>query len=260
MNKLPLSQLIAELLDSQDRSSHYFRRLYRIGTQACRKFNYDIWGQFRSILLNVSPNGTVAWPCDYLDYSTLGIVNSCGEVVPLKHNEQLTLLRQQYLTSQQAVTTVPVVPQGITNGVENPQGFPFYWLNYEWGGFGWIHLYGIGGGSITVGEFVVDPMQRCFRVAPNYPYSTVVLEYLSDGFEQDGQDYMVDLYAVEAIKDYIRWEGMRDLTKKYSMGEIEAARRQWLISRRECRVRLNKAHVGEMQVIFRREAKLTAKA
>ena len=214
-SKLPLSQIIAELLDSQDRSSHYFRRLYRIGTQACRKFNYDIYGQFRSVLLDVSANGTVAWPVDYLDYSTLGIVNANGEVVPLKHNEQLTTLRQQYLTSQQAITQVPVVPDGITYTSANPTGFPFYWLNYQWGGFGWIHLFGVGGGSVTVGEFVVDHNAKCFRVAPGYPYSTVVLEYLSNGFEQDGQDYMIDLYAVEAIKDYIRYEGMRDLGKKY---------------------------------------------
>jgi hypothetical protein len=258
--KIPLMQVIGELIDSQDRSEHYFRRLYRIGVQACRKFNMDIYGQFRSVLLDVSANGIVSWPCDYLDYSTLGVINNQGEVVPLKHNQDLSLLRQQYLASQQQIVQVPKIPQGIVGGVENPQGFPFYWLNYEWGDCGYIHLYGLGGGAATVGEFEVDPNNKCFYVAPNYPYSTIMLEYLSDGFEMGCNDYMVDIFAVEALKDEVRWQSMRDLNKKYSISEVREADRRRLISRRDAKVRLNKARINEMQVVYRKHQKLVAKA
>lgn len=258
--QIPLMQVVTELIDAQDRSEHYFRRLYRIGVRGARKFNQDVYGQFRSVLLDVSANHSVAWPCDYLDYSTLGIINSCGEVVPLKHNENLSLLRQQYLTSQQAITQVPVAPSGLVYGVENPLGFPFYWLNYNWGDNGWIHLYGYGGGAPAVGDFTVDTNNKCFYVPPSYPYSTLVLEYLSDSFNIDCNDYMVDIFAVEAIQWWIRWMDRVDTPKKWSRLDAADAKREYLIQFRNARLRINHARINEMQVVFRNSVKLAAKA
>lgn len=260
MATVGLKQIIAELLDSQDRSEHYFRRLYRIGVQSARKFNLSITGQFRSVLLDVPANGVIPFPCDYLQYSTLGVIDTQGNVVALKKNENLSLLRQQYLTSQQQVTAVPQIPNVLSDAVQYPAGYPFYWLNYQWGGNGWVHLYGIGGGSATIGEFTVDEEQRCFFVPQYFPYTFIMLEYLSDGFDQNGQDYQIDVMAIEAIKDNIRWEAMRDLPKKYSRADVEYAKRQYLISRRDAKAMINHAHVTEMQVMFRSKVKLTAKA
>lgn len=258
--KQPLKEIIAELIDQNDRSEHYFRRLYRLGVQGARKFHYDLTGSFRSVLLPVSANHSVAWPCDYLDYSTLGIVNNCGEVVPLVHNEDLSLLRQQYLASQQKVVQVPVVPDGFANSVENPQAYSFFWLNYEWGAEGWMHLYGVGGGAPAVGEFTVDPNNKCFYVPHYFPYGTVMLEYLSDGYAEEGCDYMVDIFAVEAIKWWIRWQDAIGLPKKNGLGMVEYYKREYLIARRDARSRINHARINEMQVIFRNNIKLTARA
>jgi len=258
--KVPLEQVVIELLDGMDRSSHYFRRLYRIGVRGCRKFNSDIYGSFRSVLLDVSANHSVAWPCDYLDYSTLGIINGCGEVVPLKHNENLSLLRQQYLASQQQIVQVPTAPSGLQFGVQDSLGFPFFWLNYNWGDTGWVHLYGYGGGAPAVGEFTVDVNNRCFYVPHGFPYSTVMLEYLTDGYEQEGDDYMVDIFAVEAIQWWIRWMDRVDTPKKWGRNDVAEAKREYVIQARTSRLRINHARINEMQAIFREKTKLAAKA
>lgn len=259
--RVPLIPIVAELLDSMDRSEHYFRRMYRIAIAAARKFHYDITGSFRSVLLDVQPNGTVAWPCDYLDYSTLGVINHAGEIVPLKHNEQLSTLKQAYLASQNAVVPVPQIPNVLGYGPLDVTGIPFYWLNYYGGGeYGWIHLYGFGGGSPRIGEFTVDTANKCFYVPHGFPYQQLMLEYLSDGYDLGCKDYMIDVFAVEAIKQYIRWSQMVDLPKKYSMAEREYQRKQWIIQRRDAKVRINKARINEMQSVFREKIKLTAKA
>lgn len=225
-----------------------------------RKMNMDLFGSFRSVLLDVSANHSVAWPCDYLDYSTLGIINGCGEVVPLKHNENLSLLRQQYLSSQQQIVQVPTAPSGLVYGVENPLGFPFYWLNYNWGDTGWVHLYGAGGGAPAVGEFTVDVNNRCFYVPHGFPYSTVMLEYLTDGYVQGGDDYFVDIFAVEAIQWWIRWMDRVDTPKKWSRGDVLQAKSEYVIQARTARLRINHARINEMQAIFRQKTKLAAKA
>lgn len=263
--KIPLATIIAELIDSMDRSSHYFRRMYRIGMQAHRKFNYDLMGQFKSVLLPVSANGTVYWPCDYLTYSMIGVINNCGEAVPLKHNEQLSTLKQAFLAQTNSIQQVPEIPSlWAPSGVNNPGApgaGPWFWLNYFWGDVGgYIHLYGVGGGAPCVGEFVVDEANKCFYVPNGFGYTALMLEYLSDGFDPECTDYMVDLFAVEAIKDYIRWESMRDLNKKYSLAERSAAKQQYLITSRDARTRINHAYVREMEVTFRENVKLTAKA
>lgn len=220
----------------------------------------DVTGVFKSVLLNVSANHSVAWPCDYLDYSTLGIINGCGEVVPLKHNENLSLLRQQYLSSQQQIVQVPTAPSGLVYGVENPLGFPFYWLNYNWGDTGWVHLYGAGGGAPTVGEFTVDVNNRCFYVPHGFPYSSVMLEYLSNGFSEEGQDYMIDIFAAEALKWWIRWQDAIGLPKKYSMGQAREYKAEYIIQRRDAKARITHTRINEMQQVFRSHVKLAAKA
>jgi hypothetical protein len=255
--KIELKKVIAEMIDAADQSTHEFRQLYRIGVRGCRKFNMDVYGSFKSVLLNVGDNGIVEWPKDYLDYSMLGIVNSCGEAVPLKHNPNLSTLKQQYVAELGKVVQVPSVGDSFTGDLTNINN---YWLNFGFNGTGYLHLYGIGGGSYTIGEFTVDETCRCFMVQDGYPYSTIMLEYLTDGYDEESDDYMVDVFAVEALQAWVRWMRAQDMTKKYNLSQISYYQNQFNIQRRDAKVRLNKAIISEMQQVFRSSVKLTARA
>lgn len=255
--KIPLSQVIAEIIDAADVSEHQYRRLYNLGVQSCRKFNMDIYGAFKTVLLDVSANGSVAWPKDYLDYSMLGLINDAGEAVPLKHNEQLIPLKQAYLASQQKVVDVPTVGDFFSGDLTVLSN---YWLNFGFNNFGFIHLYGIGGGTATIGEFQVDDANKCFLVNPDWPYSSIVLEYLSDGLDCETNEYMVDVFAVDAFKMWVMWQSSMYLTKKYSLSQVNYYKQQFAIERRQARLRINKVRVNEMQVVARAAVKLTARA
>lgn len=258
MATVPLRQVIAEMVDAADQSEHVFRQWYRIGVRGCRKFNMDIYGSFKTVLLNVSANHTVAFPEDYLTYSTIGIVNGAGEAVPLTHNPELVTLKSQYIEQQKAIVEVPTT--GDFLGTGNLTQLPFYWLNFGFNGTGYIHLYGIGGGTGEIGQFTIDEDAKCFFLAPGYPYDSVLLEYLSDGFETNGNDYRVNVFAVEALQAYVRWQRALDNRKKYPLSEVAYLKNEFNIQKRDARFRINKSTVSEMQVTFRRHVKLVARA
>lgn len=256
-SKIPLTQAMGELIDAMDKSSHEFRRLYNIGVRGCRKFNMDIYGSFKTVILDVSANGTVEFPKDLLDWSMLGLVNSNGEAVPLTYNESLITLKQQYLASQKKIVTPPQIDDVFTGDLTNINNF---FLNFGFNNYGFIHLYGIGGGTPEVGQFTVDEVNKCFLIDPCYPYSTIVLEYLTDGLDCETNTYMVDVFAVEALQWWVRWMNAVDLPKKYSRADRLDFKNEYLIQKRDAKARINKTRISAMQVVFRNHVKLVARA
>lgn len=256
MSKIPINELIAEYLNLKDESSHQFRRLYRIATrQGIREFNMDIQGEFITVLLPVSANGTVAFPNDYLDWSMLGIINGSGEAIPLNYNENLVTVKQGYI-AKNGIVSAPTIKDGVFC---SPSGFPLYWLNFAMGGYGYDHFYGAGGGTGTVGEFTVDEENDCFLVAPGYPYATVLVEYLPDGGDKCCKYFIKD-FAAEAFICFLRWKDMTDLRKKVGIAEVRYLKKEYYREKALAKLRLNNAKKDQMQKEFRRNVKLAARA
>lgn len=258
MSKIGIKQIISEFLNSKDEGSDRFRRLYRIATlKGVRVFNMDITGEFRTQLLYINANHTVPFPDDYLDYSMIGIVNQHGEAVPLKHNEDIAPIKQAFLTQLDAVTPVPKLPTAIE--YFNQPGFPFFFLNYCWGG-DWMHLYGQAGGRPTIGEFSVDDRARCFLIDPHFKYSSILVEYLTNGYDCDCKEYMIDIFAAEAFEQWLRWQDIVDQRKKASRADVEYERQRFGVEKKKAKMRLNQAKISEMQDVQRHFTKLVARA
>ncbi len=258
MSKISIKQLCLEFLNSKDEGSDRFRRLYRIATlEGVREFNSDITGTFRTVLLSITPNHTVPFPADYLDYSMIGVVNKQGEAVPLKHNENLVQIKQAFLAANDAVVPVPKIPGPLE--LLNQPGYPLFFLNYYWGG-NWMHLYGIGGGTGIVGEFTVDDRQKCFLVNPGFQWDSILVEYLTNGYDCDCDEYMVDVFASTAFLAWLRWKDAIDSRKKFSLSEIDYLRKEFGREKLKARVRLNPVRVKEMEDVKRRLVKLVARA
>lgn len=257
--KKPLKTIIAEFISSADLSEHQFMRLWNIGVRGMQEFNMDIIGNIKTVLLAVNDNKTVDFPKDFLTLSKLGILNDVGEVVTLTENNNMSTLHQQYVAQLGQLTDVPVIDNNIIYG--NPTRFPFLWLNY-WG-YGsdlGYHLYGLQGGTPVIGEYKVDEISKTIYLSDSWPYTTLLMEYLSDGYDCDGQDYMVDVRASEALISYIRWNNAKDLRKKFTTADVEYYRRQYYNERRLAKMRLNRVDVDQMQKVFRSHVKLVAKA
>lgn len=256
MSKISIKQLVLEYLNSKDEGDDRFRRLYRIASLAgVRKFNSDVCGTFKTVLLSISPNHTVPFPEDYLDYSMIGVVNERGEGVPLKHNEDIVPIKQAFLASQNAIVGVPTIP-GILQQFGAPGGL--FWFNYQ--GYGEnYHLYGYGGGSPTVGEFSVDDNARCFLINPSFPWNSILVEYLTNGFDCECNSYMIHTFAADAFMAWLRWKDNID-KKGVSQATIRGLKLDWAAEKKMARARLNPVRIREMEVEFRRHIKLTARA
>jgi len=257
MSRISVKQLCLEYLGSKDEGSDRFTRLYDIARlQGIRKFQMDVIGKFRTQLLPISPNGTVPFPPDYLDYSMVGIVNSCGEGVPLKHNEDIIPIKQAFLASQNAQVGVPTIPGFIQQ--LNAPGFPLFWLNYQWGD-NWVHLYGLGGGPPTYGEFSVDDNARCFLINHGFSYEAILVEYLTNGFDCDCNQYMIHTFAADAFLAWLRWKDNID-KKGISMGYVRELKLEFAREKKMAKLRLNPVRIEEMQRTFRLHTKLVARA
>jgi hypothetical protein len=257
MSKISVNQLVGEYLNSKDEGSDRFRRLLRIAQlQGVRKFNMDICGTFRTQLLSISANYTVPFPSDYLDYSMIGIVNECGEAVPLTHNEEIVPIKQAFLTQQDKIVTTPKIP-GFVNSMNSP-GSPLFWLNYQWRG-GFMHLYGASGGQGTVGEFTIDDNAQCIMIKPGFSYDSVLVEYLSNGFDCDCNQFMIHTFAADAFLAWLRWKDNID-KKGVSQGTIRELKLEFSREKKMAKLRLNPVRISEMERECRKHIKLVAKA
>ncbi len=252
-----LRQIIAQFLDSADQSSHQFRRLYNIGVRGCREFNLDITGQFKTVLLPVNPNKTVTLPQDYLTYSKMGIVNERGEIITFTKNEQLS---QYHAIYTQQVERNEGVPELTTIGnYVAPLPYPYLYSNY-WNGGTSYNLFGLNSGTANITEFDIDEGAGVILLNQHTRYEEMLLEYLSDGYDELADDYEIDVRAEEAFICYLRWKQATDLIKKFSASQIREYKNEYYRERKLAKMRINKALVSEFTHKKRSLTTLTAKA
>lgn len=257
MAKIGLKEIVAELLDSKDSSSHEFRRLYNIGVRGIREFNTDVVGTFTTKLLDVNANKTVTLPEDYISYSKVGIINEKGEIVTLRLNNQLSTYNDAHVTKNDRFEGVP-----RTTAVTNPSipyNYPYIYYNFFISNQ-YYTLFGIGGGGSIVGEFKVDDECGVIVFGQGFMYDKVLLEYLGDGYDCDCEDYSVDTRAAEAMLAYIRWKSSLDQPKKFGQGMIREYKSEYLSEKKKAKMRINKINLSDFEDVHRYTSKLAPRA
>lgn len=258
---MKLTEIVANLLDSQDSSAHSFRRLYNLGAFGMKaEFSLDIKSTLKTVLLDVNPNKSVALPCDYVGFSKIGITNDCGELVTFKKNSQLTNYHQEYFNSNSRLQGVPKLPNyGFIGGV-NGYGYNDYlYLNY-WYNSTTYNLFGLPSGTVDIGEYKLDEAARIILFQPHFHWDKVLLEYISDGVDEENDDFEVDSRIAEAMKCYLRWQDVIDRPKKASQSTVRDLRLQYYNQKRLAKMRMNPVILNEIQNAERQSWKLVAKA
>ena len=257
-----LRKIVSQYLNSADRSHHDFARLYNIGVRGCEnEFNLDIQGQFLTVLLDVQPNKTVELPTGYINYSKIGIVNGVGEFVCLKRNDQLSNYHAIYYDQTNRNAGVPTI-NSMTNPFL-PNGNTGYNVGYFynfWQQGTSFNLYGLPSGTATVGTYKIDLGANVILLNLDFNYPQVLLEYLSDGFNENDDDYMIDSRCAETMLAWLRWQCAIDQPKKYPLSAIAMYEKTYWNEKRKSRVRMNPFNLAEMNDIARRATNLTAKA
>lgn len=256
-----LSKIVKQYIDSTDGGVHHFRRLMNIAIRGLEnEFNLDVYGAFVTVLLDVQTNKTVQLPTGYINYSKIGIVNGNGEFVCLKRNDQMSNYHAIYYQETDRNAGVPSI-----NTFGDPFGynqFPYnnlYWLNYWNLGTGFT-LYGLDSGTAPVGTYKIDVGANLILLNPQFPYPQILLEYLSDGYDEQSEDYMIDSRVAEAMLSWIRWQAAIDMPKKFSPALVMMYQKQYFNEKRKGKMRVNGFNLAEFNDIIRRSSKLVAKA
>jgi len=260
---LTLREVVGQLIDSKDESSHSFRRLYNLGVWGMKvEFNLDVKNHIRTALLDINPNKTCELPCDYVTLSKMGVVNSYGEIATFKLNNRLSMYHAEYFSqTTNRNTGVPTLPTygwyaGLNGGLVDYNAFAY--LNYWYSGTT-FNLYGLGSGTAEVGEYKIDETNRIILFNERFNWTQFLLEYMSDGSDEENDDYPVDIRMAEAVKCWLRWQDKID-KKNVGIGEKNKLKLDYYNQKRLSRMRLNPIILNEMQNIERRSWRMVAKA
>jgi hypothetical protein len=109
-------------------------------------------------------------------------------------------------------------PEGeFTNNVE----FSSHYHNGEYRG----GVYGLGGGLNGLGYYRLNPETNQIQFSSDVPTTEIVLEYISDGINQDGTT-IIPIEAVEPLITFIRWKLAE--SPKNRLGDLAYWNRRWI--------------------------------
>jgi len=260
---MKLRQIVSTFLSSKDSSSHDFVRVYNLAVFGVQtEFNLDIKGNFKTVLVNVNPNKSAEFPCGAITYNKMGIVNRNGEIATFKRNDKLTNYHQDAFANTAPLAGVPTLPDftgfnGTSDGVSLYNAYLY--LNYNYGNTS-FNLFGLGSGTIDIGQYTVDETNRIIKFNPDFIYTTFLFEGLFDAPLGDDDDYEIDTRGAQAMLAYIRWANAVDMPKQFGQSTINALYRAYTNQKRLARMRINPVVLNEMQNAERRSWKLVAKA
>lgn len=253
---ISLKEIIGQFLNSKDTATHEFRRLWNIAVYGIKnEFNLDVTGSFKTRIIDVNANKTVTLPSDYIGLSKIGVLNDRGEVCTFSRNNQLTTYSATGPTSDIGRNT------GVTSAGSMGH-YPFnnlYYTNYFYNNQ-YYTLFGADSGTAVLAEYKLDENNGIILLNQDFYYANIVLEYLSDGYDEDEEDYFIDVRASEAMDAYLRWRNAIDLVKKFSLAQVRTYRKDYYNSKRMAKMRVNPFNVSDFNKAIRVSNKLAPKA
>lgn len=210
----PLKSVIAMFLDQYQKSSGDEDRYWVIGFRGLSIMHYNISAEPKTVRLPIEANQTVSFPADYVSWVKIGLLNNNGEVSTIKVNNALTTFRDNNPNRLSLLT--PDLNDGWVGNVNAP------YFNYFNNGV-YQTFFGVGqAGLIQFGQCRIDEKNNIIILDPTFPYSSIILEYISSP-ERD-TDYQVDVRLREALISFIAWKANLDSRQNFYAALLEARR------------------------------------
>jgi len=226
MQMVSLESVITDYIDQSEQSIHKYTKLWHIGFRGMQQLGLDFFYSVKTVKLPVSDTFTVQFPSDLVQYNKIGLLNSGGEVVPLKFNPKLTNYADLF-PDRIADATDPQLNFFAYNNL--PTNGIFY--NYFYDGY-MSNMYGVPSGGYGLGQFNVDEANGLVILNPNFPYTYLIIEYISA--PEEGGNYMLPIQFREALIAFLAWQDIAFLpsTRKGSISDKQERKTNYYNERR----------------------------
>jgi hypothetical protein len=223
-NYITIDSVINDYIDESEQSVHKYAKLYNIAVRGMEKLGLDFFYKIRSVKIPIdTTNYTAELPNDYISYTKIGVLNSVGEIIPLKFNNKMT-----YYADQQP-DRLPLT-QDNTLATWYQSDLPL-WFNY-WDGYGFQNIYGLPSGSPFVGSFNIDDSNGVVLLNQYFNYSYLMIEYLSSG--NPDEPFRIPIQFREALLSFLAWRDIASMpsTRKGNLGDKRDRKQEFYNQRR----------------------------
>jgi hypothetical protein len=223
-NYITIDSVINDYIDESEQSVHKYAKLYNIAVRGMEKLGLDFFYKIRTVKIPIdTTNYTAALPNDYISYTKIGVLNSVGEIIPLKFNNKMTYYADQQ-PNRLALT------QDNTLATWYQSDLPL-WFNY-WDGYGFNNIYGLPSGSPFVGSFNIDDSNGVVLLNQYFYYSYLMIEYLSSG--NPDEPFRIPIQFREALLSFLAWRDIASMpsTRKGNLGDKRDRKQEFYNQRR----------------------------
>jgi hypothetical protein len=223
-NYITIDSVINDYIDESEQSVHKYAKLYNIAVRGMEKLGLDFFYKIRTVKIPIdTTNYTAELPNDYISYTKIGVLNSVGEIIPLKFNNKMT-----YYADQQPDRLA--LTQDDTLATWYQSDLPL-WYNY-WDGYGFNNIYGLPSGSPFVGSFNIDDSNGVVLLNEYFYYSYLMIEYLSSG--NPDEPFRIPIQFREALLSFLAWRDIASMpsTRKGNLGDKRDRKQEFYNQRR----------------------------
>ena len=223
-NYITIDSVINDYIDESEQSVHKYAKLYNIAVRGMEKLGLDFFYKIRTVKITIdTTNYTAQLPNDYISYTKIGVLNSVGEIIPLKFNNKMT-----YYADQQPDRLA--LTQDNTLATWYQSDMPL-WFNY-WDGYGFQNIYGLPSGSPFVGSFNIDDSNGVVLLNQYFYYSYLMIEYLSSG--NPDEPFRIPIQFREALLSFLAWRDIASMpsTRKGNLGDKRDRKQEFYNQRR----------------------------
>lgn len=203
MAYISIDSIVNDYLEESEQSIHKYAKCWQLCFRGMEDLGIDFFYQIRSVKLPVLANKTVQLPLDFLQYTKVGVLNSSGEIIQLKFNNNLTFFGDTSPNRQ-------AVSEDNQNNLGWYDGSPCFY-NFWYNG-SYTQQYGIPSGGTWIGDFNIDVPNGVILLNEHYGYDYLMIEYVAS--PNPNADYTAPVQFREALIAWLWWKDKKAINIK----------------------------------------------